>query len=255
MALGRRSRRSERAKLDATPPWQDDREQEREQDRVVTAGPWDVADAPQDNLERVDLGALQVPVLAGVELRVEVDPNGQVVAATLSAGGSEMQIGVFAAPRNAGIWDDVRREIRGTIATQGGTAQDTNGRFGTELTGKVPVAGGMQAVRFVGVDGPRWMLRALFSGPAVADPARAAALEDALRSVIVVRGSAPMPVRDPLPLELPKDVAEQVAQQAASGVSAGAAGPDTSAGQPRAPRQPARADRSSRSSARHRRRR
>jgi hypothetical protein len=207
MALGRarRTRRSERGKIDATPPWST----ERERDTEETTGPWDEVDAPDDGLERLDLGALRIPVVAGVEVRVDVNPDGQVVAATLSYGGSEAQVGAFAAPRTAGIWDEIRREIKGSIASQGGTAQEVRGPFGRELTGRVPVQGGFQSVRFVGVDGPRWFLRALFSGAAATDPARAAQLEDALRNVIVVRGSAPMPVRDPLALTLPKEVAEQ----------------------------------------------
>ena len=205
MGLGRRTRRSERAKLDATPPWTT----ERDRDTEVTTGPYDEADTPDDELERLDLGALRIPVVAGVEVRVDVNPEGQVVAATLSYGGSEAQIGVFAAPRTAGIWDEIRGEIRGSIAAQGGTAQDRDGRFGKELVGRVPVQGGFQAVRFVGVDGPRWFVRALFTGAAATDPARAAALEDALRNIVVLRGSSPMPVRDPLPLQLPKEVAEQ----------------------------------------------
>lgn len=208
MALGRRARKSERAKLDATPPWATD----RERDTDLTTGPYDEADAPEDELERLDLGALRIPVVTGVEVRVDVGADGQVVAATLSYAGSEAQLGAFAAPRTAGIWDEIRAEIRGSISSQGGTATEADGRFGTELTGRVPVQGGFQGVRFVGVDGPRWFLRGLFTGPAATDPAKAAVLEDAVRNIVVVRGSLPLPVRDPLPLVLPKDVAEQAEQ-------------------------------------------
>ena len=157
-------------------------------------------------------------MIGGVEVRVDVGPDHQVVAATLSYGGSEAQIGVFAAPRTAGIWDEVRKEIRGSITQQGGTAQEAKGRFGTELTGRIPVQGGYQSVRFVGVDGPRWFLRGLFTGTAAADPAKAAVLEDAVRNIVVVRGTSPMPVRDPLPLTLPAEVKEQA--EAAHGTQA-----------------------------------
>jgi hypothetical protein len=206
MALGRRRQhKSERAKIDATPPWAT----ERERDTDLTTGPWDEADAPTDELERLDLGALLIPVIRGVEVRVDVGPDQQVVAATLSYAGSEAQLGVFAAPRRAGIWDEIRKEIKTSIATQGGTAQEAKGRFGTELTGRVPVQGGFQAVRFVGVDGPRWFLRGLFTGAAASDPAKASVLEDAVRNIVVVRGTSPMPVRDPLPLVLPKEITDQ----------------------------------------------
>jgi hypothetical protein len=205
MALGRRARKSERAKLDATPPWAT----EKARDTELTTGPYDEADSPDDELERLDLGALRIPVVAGVEVRVDVSPDGQVVAATLSYAGSEAQVGAFAAPRTAGIWDEIRAEIRGSISAQGGTSQEGKGRFGTELVGRVPVQGGFQSVRFVGVDGPRWFLRTLFTGLAATDPARAGVLEDAVRNIVVVRGGSPMPVRDPLPLQLPKEIAEQ----------------------------------------------
>ena len=216
MALGRRRHRSERQKIDATPPWST----ERERDTDVTTGPFDEQDMPDDGMERLDLGALLVPVIRGVEVRVDVGPDGQVIAATLSYGGSEAQIGVFAAPRTAGIWDEVRAEIRASITQQGGTAQEASGRFGTELTGRIPVQGGYQSVRFVGVDGPRWFLRGLFSGPAAADPAKAAVLEDTVRNIVVVRGSSPMPVRDPLPLALPADIREQTEPESAAPAAA-----------------------------------
>ena len=61
-------------------------------------------------------------------------------------------------------------------------------------------------MRFVGVDGPRWFLRAMFAGPVATDDEAAAVLEDALRGVVVVRGTEPLPVREPVPLQLPSGV-------------------------------------------------
>ncbi len=57
--------------------------------------------------------------------------------------------------------------------------------------------------RFIGVDGPRWFLRGVITGRAVTDPEAAAAVEDLFRSVVVVRGSSPMPPRDLIPLKMP----------------------------------------------------
>jgi uncharacterized protein DUF3710 len=70
--------------------------------------------------------------------------------------------------------------------------------------------------RFIGVDGPRWFLRGMLTGPAGADSAAAAALEEAFRQIVVVRGTDPMPVREPLPLTLPPAAAAQVAEQQAA---------------------------------------
>jgi hypothetical protein len=117
-----------------------------------------------------------------------------------------MQLGVYAAPRNEGIWDEVRAEIAESMRSQKGSPTErSNGSFGVELTGTVPGDSGRVPVRFIGIDGPRWFLRALLAG-APADPTRAARYEDVLRNVIVVRGAEPLPVREPVPLRLPKDV-------------------------------------------------
>ena len=72
-------------------------------------GPWDVEDAPEDDIERLDLGGMLVPALPTLELRVEVGPEGQVIAATVAREDSALQINAFAAPRSAGIWDEICR--------------------------------------------------------------------------------------------------------------------------------------------------
>jgi hypothetical protein len=208
MALGRRKHKH-RQRQELPVPGQETREHVQE----PTFGPWDVTDAPDDGRERIDLGALQVPALPGYDLRVEVSQEGQVVAATLASPRGEMQLGVFAAPRSAGIWDEVRKEIKATVSAQGGTISEQSGAFGPELTGRVPMPSGQAAARFLGIDGPRWFLRALLLGPVATDPEQAKPLEEALRQVIVVRGNEPMPVREALPLRLPKAVAEQLAEQ------------------------------------------
>jgi hypothetical protein len=213
VALGRRAagskkgakagKRNELAKLDATPPWETRIRDEPE----ATIGPWDERDAPDDDVPRADLGSLRIPVASGLDLQVEVgEQDHQVVAATLGSSAGTMQLMLFAAPRNEGIWDDVRAEIAESLTQQRGRPAERDGAFGTELTGTISnPGGGRMPVRFIGIDGPRWMLRATLLGPA-ADPERAELFEEALRQVVVVRGTEPLPVRDPVPLTLPKDV-------------------------------------------------
>jgi hypothetical protein len=178
-------------------------------------GPFDAV-APEDGLPRVDLGGMQVPVLEGLELRVEVDESGQVVAATLVDGANMMQLGAFAAPKTTGIWTDVRQEIADSIRSGGGRVDEVDGPYGLELRTAVPTdtPGQLAPARFVGIDGPRWFLRALFSGPAGTDPDASPLLDSVLRAVVVVRGGDAMPIRDPLPLRLPDEaVAAQQEQE------------------------------------------
>jgi hypothetical protein len=226
MPIGRRRNRIERSLRErGVPP----EPQHRERDVPPTSGPWDEADVPEDGLPRIDLGALRVPAMAGLELRVDVNAQQQVIGATLRVGESMLQVAAFAAPRAGGIWDDVRAELARSASGQGGSLREVPGPFGLELAGTVQIAApqpagqpagkpSRRAARFVGVDGPRWFLRGMISGPAAESPEAAATLEDAFRAIVVVRGTQPMPVRDQLPLTLPPQAAEQIArQQAAAG--------------------------------------
>jgi hypothetical protein len=201
----RRQKRTERSKLDATPPW-DSRIRD---EPIPTSGPYDERDAPEDELPRIDLGALRVPVGDGYDVRVDLNEAQQVISATLAAIDGTMQLGVFAAPRNEGIWDEVRAEIAESLnAQRKASAVEADGPFGTELHGSLPAENGKGTVpvRFIGVDGPRWFLRALLAGPVAGDPVKAKTFEEAFRRCVVVRGNEPLPVRDPVPLQLPGDI-------------------------------------------------
>lgn len=199
----RRQKRTDASKIDATPPWETRIREEPD----PTTGPYDERDEPDDEIPRVDLGALRIPVNEGFDIRVDVNEAQQVIAATLAGPHGTMQLGVFAAPRNEGIWQDVRAEIAASLNAQRKTAStEQDGPFGAELHGNLLDSGRPVPVRFIGVDGPRWFLRAMLVGPVATDREKAAAFEQALRNVVVVRGTEPLPVREPVPLQLPPGV-------------------------------------------------
>jgi hypothetical protein len=226
MPFGRRRNRIDRSLRErGVPP----EPQHREREVEVTSGPWDEADAPDDGIARIDLGSIRLPALPGMDLRVELNPQQKVIGATLRAGESLLQVSAFAAPRAGGIWDDVRSDLATSASGQGGSLREAEGPFGPELTGSILMAPPPQPgqttppqpvrrpARFLGVDGPRWFLRGLITGPAADNPEAAAALETAFRGIVVVRGSEPMPVREQLPLTLPPQAAAQLARQQAAG--------------------------------------
>ncbi|HVE73521.1 MAG TPA: DUF3710 domain-containing protein [Mycobacteriales bacterium] len=179
-----------------------------------TEGPWDVSYVPDSEVPRVDLGGVIVPIMHDMDVRVDVGPEGDVVAATMVLGESSMQINAFAAPKTYGIWDEVLTEIEQSLTDSGGTSTRADGPFGAELHASVPTelpGGGTAPVpaRFLGVDGPRWFLRALLTGPAAQQAPLAEPFVDALRNCVVVRGDEAMVVRDPLPMRVPREVQEQ----------------------------------------------
>lgn len=173
------------------------------------SGPYDVADAPDDDLDRVDLGALQVPNLPGVEVRLEVTEQGQVVAVVLVAGRSAVRLTALAAPRTDGIWDEVRADLVTEQRKQGGHPTEVAGEYGPELTDRVKTPNGPLDVRLVGIDGPRWFVLAAFQGAVATNPDAAPELLRALHNVVVDRGEDAMPVRNPLPLKLPPEMVAQ----------------------------------------------
>jgi len=174
-----------------------------------TAGPWDVDEVEDDEQPRVDLGAIRLPGVPGMELRMEIDKATNVVsAASVLLDGSSLQVQAFAAPRREGIWDEIRAEIAESVTQQGGSVDDLPGPFGRELLARLPVRTpegrtGHRPARFIGSDGPRWFLRGVLSGRAAVEPDAAQTLEKVFAGIVVVRGTEALPPRDLLPLRLP----------------------------------------------------
>ena len=159
----------------------------------------------------VDLGGVKIPPREGLGLRLEVEEGtGRVVAVGLDFANSSLQVQPFAAPRSSGLWHEIREQIEQQILSQGGTTRVVDGAFGPELLAQIPAQAGQgqpqvnRIARFVGVDGPRWFLRGVISGDGALDPQVGAAMEELFRSVVVVRGSSPMPPRDLIPLHMPQ---------------------------------------------------
>ena len=177
---------------------------------VPEVGPYDVRHAPE-GVQRLDLGSLQIPALEGVEVRVQASPDGTVEHVVLVSGSSGVELGAFAAPRTDGVWAEVREEMVANMAAENIKATEVDGPYGPELLAKLPDPEGNPVdVRFVGVDGPRWFVKATFQGPVAADPASAPVLRACLEGLVVVRDDEPRPVRETLPLRLPREMAQQV---------------------------------------------
>ena len=155
-------------------------------------GPYDLSELPAgDRMERLDLGSVRLPVPEGSQLQVEVDPAGPVRAVHLVTRVGRLTISAFAAPRSAELWPEVRAELTAQLRKDGATVHEEEGEWGRELVGDSPRA----ALRFVGVDGPRWMVRGVAAGPGETAEACSKLLYTVLDETVVVRGEDPLPVR------------------------------------------------------------
>ena len=180
-------------------------------------GPWDVEDENvPDYDEYLDMGSYYLPFLKGIELRVKANrATQQVLGTTITYGSSSVEIEAFAAPKTLGLWDDVRADL----IEANKDAKEVEGVFGTELALPVTVKGGRKVLtRIVGVDGPRWMLRGIFSGKAATDPEgeEAKALNQFFADIVVERGDDPLAPRDLIPMHPPVAPAERKAAKASA---------------------------------------
>lgn len=175
----------------------------------LAGGPFDERDAPQEDPERIDLTGLQIPSIDGMELRLELDQRTRAVTgANLMLDGSSLQLQAFAAPTSRPLWDEVREALRTSIAEQGGTVEVREGPWGAELGCRLPMtlADGRTSyrpARFIGIDGRRWFLRAILSGPAASDTEASRRFDAILSRVVVVRGGEAMAPQEQIPLSLP----------------------------------------------------
>ncbi len=186
-------------------------EQAPEDDAPGPAGPLDADALDPARLEgRVDLGALLIAPPEGLQLRMQVDDSTQEVQAVLLAGADgALELMPFAAPRgDDALWDEVRPELAADMSQRGGTVDEAQGPWGTELACRLHVktedgSGAVQPSRIIGISGPRWMLRATLLGRPALDPESAATWEQVLADVVVRRGTEPRGVGERLPIVLP----------------------------------------------------
>ena len=177
-----------------------------------TAGPFDIVEVPTMR-PYVDFGGIKVAPREGLQLRLEVDERAKrVVAVTLDFEGSLLQVQAFSAPKTTGLWHQVRSEISAQLSSQGARIEEAEGELGPELiaVSLVPAeqGGGTRTVRFVAVDGPRWMLRGVIMGAAAEDAQARARVIELFRDMVVVRGDQPMPPSELLQLQVPAGVAQ-----------------------------------------------
>lgn len=175
-----------------------------------TAGPYDVSEVPAMR-PYVDLGGIKVAPREGLQLRLEVDERANRVAAvSLDYEESLLQVQAFSAPKSSGLWGETRAELVKQMTTQGAEVSEEVGILGPEVLIETKQTadqgGGTRLVRFIAVDGPRWMLRGVIMGKAADDAVARARVFDLFRELVVVRGDQPMPPSELIPLRVPAGV-------------------------------------------------
>lgn len=188
--------------------------------RGMKYGPWDVNDNNVVDYDSyLDLGAFYLPFLQGIQLRIKATrAQDAVLGVTITYGHSSLQIEAYAAPKSTGIWDSLRTDLLAAHSN----AKAVEGVFGTELMLPVAIKGQRTVMtRIVGIDGPRWMLRGIFSGRAAqGDNEERDTLNKFFADIVVDRGEEPLAPRDLIPMHHPVTPAQRNGQLAQGGDNA-----------------------------------
>lgn len=157
----------------------------------LSNGPWDVTEQPElDN--RYDFGAIRVRGIDGAKLELEKETEfSGYLTVTQSLQETVLRTEVFAAPKSGGLWEETWPELELAIKRANAQVQRVEGHWGQELVALVPITPGAmqaQAMRFIGINGSRWMLRATLVGRGAIELSAATPFLRALSDYVVVRG-------------------------------------------------------------------
>ena len=186
-------------------------------------GPFDIDDFDDPAtaaMARLDLGSVLIPMPEAGQVQVELTEMGVPSAVWVVTPNGRFTIAAYAAPKTAGLWREVATELADSLRKDVAKVGIEDGPWGREVVGVAKAEQDQQpgVVRFIGVDGYRWMIRCVVNGPQDKIAALAAEARNALADTVVRRGETPMPVRTPLQVQLPEPMAEQLraaAKQAA----------------------------------------
>jgi Protein of unknown function (DUF3710) len=182
-------------------------------------GPFDIEDFDDAAIAtqgRLDLGSVLVPLPESAQLQVELTEVGVPSAVWVVTANGRFTIAAYAAPKTGGLWREVAAELADSLRDDGASVAIQDGRWGREVVG---TATGV--VRFIGVDGYRWMIRCVVNGSIESVDALTEEARKVLLDTVVRRGDTPLPVRTPLPVELPEPMASQLREAAAAQAAGG----------------------------------
>ncbi|CCQ16686.1 putative uncharacterized protein [Rhodococcus sp. AW25M09] len=215
-------------------PFVDGVENDEVAEDTIADGPHDLGDLDDDRetvaRTRLDLGSVLVPLPEGGQLQVEMSQAGSPQAVHIVTQFGRITIAAYAAPKSPGQWREVAADLAASLRNDKAETTVETGPWGRELLGVTVNAD----LRFIGVDGYRWMVRCVLAGPsgAVGEGQPLVQLAHTiLRQTVVDRGTDPHPVRTPLPVVLPQVLAEQLAAAAEQQSAAQQAAPQQTAPQ------------------------
>lgn len=165
----------------------------------------ELLDPHEEGRTIADFGAYAFVAPTDAQLQIEMSPEGNL-AVHILIGNGHITMDAYAAPKSGGQWRMVVSELADGLRAQGATVSIQDGPWGREVVGTAPGS----VIRFIGADGPRWMLRTVVVSSAADADQSAELARDIFAHTVVRRGMNAMPARTPIPLVLPTDIMQQV---------------------------------------------
>ncbi|MBB5164545.1 DUF3710 domain-containing protein [Mycobacterium sp. AZCC_0083] len=187
-------------------------------------GPFDVEefdDAAVVTVGRHDLGSVLIPENDAAELAIEVNQQGVPTMVWMVTPNGRYNITAYAAPKTGNLWREVVTEIAESLRNDSAQVSVEDGPWGREVVGVMTKGPEPVVMRFVGVDGPRWMVRGAAIGTPESADAIAADVRNALADTVVRRGDTPQPVRAMLNLQLSESLVNRLRARAEQMVAEG----------------------------------
>jgi Protein of unknown function (DUF3710) len=182
-------------------------------------GPFDIDDFDDPAaaaVARLDLGSVLIPMPEAGQVQVELTEGGVPSAVWVVTPNGRFTVAAYAAPKSSALWREVASELADSLRKDATEVRIEDGPWGREVVGAAPAG----VVRFIGVDGYRWMIRCVVNGPQETIDDLSVQAREALSDTVVRRGETPLPVRTPLPVQLPEPMAAQLQAAAAEQAAA-----------------------------------
>ncbi|MGE7390917.1 DUF3710 domain-containing protein [Streptomyces sp. NPDC004126] len=138
--------------------------------RGIDVGPWDTGERGWRAADLIDLGGLKVPRMEVGRMELNRSRSGgeYVEAVLVRDRTASLQLQAF---RTSGEpeWERTCDRLASDVRARGGDVERWSGRAGVELRAVVRVVGDARGrdrvtVRFIGCDGPGWLLRGVVGG-------------------------------------------------------------------------------------------
>lgn len=185
----------------------------------MNQGPFELS-TDIDTSSMLDLGAVLLPNIPGLEVHLDLDPrSGKGKSVSLHLDMTIAEVQVFAAAINEDLWAEMRDAIVSGLCEQKVDCTVEMGPFGTEVQAVMPTVdldgnAHVQPVRFVGIRGSRWLVRAVISGDgalpnALKDHGSESSIDGVISRLVINRGDDPLPPGERLELRSPASPIEE----------------------------------------------